>query len=133
VASTDGPTLAAPVTKIIPIPQPFSITLRHPRQVQSSAEPTTQTGADDTASGPAQAVATKGKQAVTKIPVKVATKYRENVLSEQNIFMKRLMDENPDVLYTDYQSAFQALSAEERDLLKAEVAMERKRRKAQKA
>ncbi|GBE82065.1 hypothetical protein SCP_0404430 [Sparassis crispa] len=58
----------------------------------------------------------------SKGAAKAASKYKPDVISEQNLFMGRMIKENPDGLFTEYQSAFSTLSPADRDALKAEVA-----------
>ncbi|KAI9059532.1 hypothetical protein FKP32DRAFT_1605950 [Trametes sanguinea] len=54
------------------------------------------------------------------------TKHKADVVSEQMLFMGRMIAENPVVLHTDYLAAFKNLSANEREQLKQDCIRERK-------
>ncbi|OJT02480.1 hypothetical protein TRAPUB_6987 [Trametes pubescens] len=58
--------------------------------------------------------------------IKAATRYKHDVISDKNLFIRRMSELDPDVLYANMPKAFENLTLNEREQLKQECVQERR-------
>ncbi|KAI0310824.1 hypothetical protein OF83DRAFT_1287915, partial [Amylostereum chailletii] len=113
----------------IPLPTAFTTVTRPPRQQQTTTPSliTTSTSAPAGPSRPTDGSPSTtdipsesgpsggGKRGKTKAEIKLSTKYKPLTLSWQSVYAGRLLEQNPDILVSQYDAALKAISDEERE------------------
>ncbi|KAI0061078.1 hypothetical protein BV25DRAFT_1917055 [Artomyces pyxidatus] len=106
-----------------PVPAPSS----HSENSTASDVPP-QEGGTSTNGKKASKITTRG--AAKAAVVKASSKHKPGVISKQNLFMGRMIHENPNILLAEYHTAFAALTDADRVALQAEYSQLRKAQKS---